>query len=268
MRRKVAFDLRELDVLHKDVRGLFALTLVLSACLISYMAVRVHLLPIRMTRIDFASLCFFAFASFVLCQAQLRCLRQMRGMARARLRGLMFVDELTGAYNYRYLKQRLEDEVDHARRSRRPLAIIYLDIDNFKALNDTLGHQAGNAGLKRIAQALVASIRRDGFVARHGGDEFVVVLPEADREGATAAVRRIAAQLDGLGLRIGDGEEAEPLTFSMGFATCPGDAESQEGLLRVADEAMYRDKQQGHRPVLSEVAPAPAERATGSAARA
>ena len=86
-------------------------------------------------------------------------------------------DELTGVYNYRYLEQRLTEELQRAKRHSSPLSVIYIDFDSFKLVNDTFGHETGNTVLQRVAQAARTSARGEDFVGRLGGDEFLIVRP-------------------------------------------------------------------------------------------
>ncbi|MFP4056426.1 MAG: GGDEF domain-containing protein [Candidatus Brocadiia bacterium] len=244
MSKKYAFRLRELHSLHANLRFVLVLMLLLTLSLLTYMAVRVFLLR-DVKLLDFFSLCFFAVACLVLCVGQLQCLRRMRHDTREKIEMMTFVDELTGVYNYRYLEQRLTEELQRAKRHGCPLAVIYMDFDNFKLVNDTFGHETGNTVLQRVSQVARASARGEDFVGRLGGDEFLVVLPQTDAAGALITAERIKKKLDSLELVASNGERIDFITFSMGVASYPADAESREDLLRAADEAMYRAKKAG-----------------------
>jgi len=285
MTTKLSFRLKELGALHTNVRVLFALILLLTAALLSYMGARVFVLSDRVRPLDLGVLSCFAVACLVLCNAQLHCLRRMQGETRVKLENLTFVDELTGVYNYRYLKQRLAEELRRAEEAHAPAALIYLDVDHFKQVNDLLGHHVGDKTLQQIARSLRTSVRSEDFVGRLGGDEFVVVLPYTDRAGADSVAERIKANLDALRLPAGVGPDAEaargePSQFArggqtaelpsaacvsvcVGTAAYPADGTTHEQLLRIADRAMYRAKKdrgknpQERRPAAGELPPAP-----------
>jgi diguanylate cyclase (GGDEF)-like protein len=136
-------------------------------------------------------------------------------------------DPLTNLLNRRSFVQRLDAEVARSRRYTRPLALLVFDLDELKMVNDTQGHAAGDEALKRVAEALRATIRSGDNAFRIGGDEFAVILPEADEHDARAAAQRIADELQ--------------LAASFGVAVCGADCEAGT-LLREADDAMYRMK--------------------------
>jgi len=239
------FRLRELASLHASLRGLLFLALLLTVALLTYIFVRVRLVGEVLSPLDFASMCLFALAAVLLCYVQLRCLRQLRCETRRKVERLTFVDPLSGAYNFRYLRQRLKEEFARARRLREPLAVVFLDFDHFKDVNDTFGHAEGNAVLEKIGGALRRAVRGEDFVGRLGGDEFLVVLPQTTRDGAVRAAERLKATLDTLDLRTTDGREVSFLTFSMGVAAFPEDASAIEALLSEADKALYKAKALG-----------------------
>ncbi len=245
MGKKFAFRLQELHSLHSNLRFVFVLLLVLTLSIIAYMGVRIFLLPERMTILEFSTLCFFAVACLVLCVGQLQCLKRMRHDTREKIEMMTFVDELTGVYNYRYLEQRLAEEIQRAKRHGSPISCVYIDFDNFKLINDTYGHETGNMVLQRVSQTARSSARGEDFVGRLGGDEFLIVLPQTDTAGALIAAERIKKKLDAMELVAGSGERIDFLTFSMGIASYPANAQSKDDLLRAADEAMYRAKKAG-----------------------
>ena len=245
MSKDATYQLKELSTLHGRVLSVFVLMFVLTFAILVYMALRVYVLPECITPIDFASLCSFALACAVLSTGQLGCLRRMRHSTGGKLEAMVFVDELTGVYNYRYLKQRLDEELERARRHGFPVSLICLDCDKFKLVNDTFGHEAGNAALRLIARTVQRCCRGEDLVGRMGGDEFLVILPQTDAAGATVAAERIKSHLDAADLASSDGQPFDFLSFSLGVASYPADARTRRALVRAADEAMYGAKRAG-----------------------
>jgi diguanylate cyclase (GGDEF)-like protein len=161
-----------------------------------------------------------------------------------RAEALTVTDDLTHLYNSRYLNQVLHREVKRASRSGRPLSLLFLDLDGFKGVNDTHGHLAGSAALVEAADVIRRSARETDVVARFGGDEFALILPDTGSEGAVAVGARVRERIDShtfltsMGLQI-------HLTASVGVATLPDVASSAEELVKAADVAMYRVKESG-----------------------
>jgi diguanylate cyclase (GGDEF)-like protein len=167
-----------------------------------------------------------------------------RKLAEERIRHLAQHDHLTGLPNRLLLADRVEQAMLHARRERHALALLYLDLDHFKPINDRLGHRIGDLLLIALARRLTDCLRDDDTVARVGGDEFVVLLHSLDgpEDGALVA-RKI---LDAVALPFMIEGQALELGCSIGLAVFPGDAGDFEDLLRSADRAMYRAKQGGN----------------------
>src|SRR5207237_375053 len=115
--------------------------------------------------------------------------------SQAQLARLVIQDQLTNVLNARAFADRLSQELDRNRRYPRPLALLYMDLDNFKVINDTHGHQTGDAVLRLVADAMRSSIRQADIVGRLGGDEFAVLMPETDAQLADAAAKRLVASL-------------------------------------------------------------------------
>lgn len=161
-----------------------------------------------------------------------------------RAEALSVTDDLTQLYNSRYLSQVLRRETKRATRSARPLSLLFVDLDGFKSINDSHGHLFGSRALVEAAAVIRASARETDVVARFGGDEFALVLPDTGADGAVSVGERvrdkIAAHrfLSAHGLDIG-------LTVSVGVATLPDVASSAEQLIQAADDAMYWVKDHG-----------------------
>lgn len=158
-------------------------------------------------------------------------------------------DQLTGLPNRRYLWEVLGAELMRARRKQVPLAVMMLDIDHFKQINDRWGHEAGDLVLKNVTYAIRAVVRGSDLVARYGGEEFVVVLPEADEGIALARAEAVRTQIARLQLTYG-GQSLGTITASFGIAVSRELRETAEGMVRVADHAMYEAKQGGRNRVM------------------
>jgi two-component system cell cycle response regulator len=157
---------------------------------------------------------------------------------------LSVTDDLTQLYNSRYLNQVLRRESKRASRSGRPLSLLFADLDGFKGVNDTYGHLAGSRALVEAAGVIRGSARETDVIARFGGDEFALVLPDTGSEGAVAVAERVRERI-ALHLFLADAGLTVRLTVSVGVATLPDVAASAEELVKVADEAMYRVKESG-----------------------
>jgi diguanylate cyclase (GGDEF)-like protein len=151
-------------------------------------------------------------------------------------------DGLTELHNYRFFQHRLSIELNRAQRFNRPLSLIMLDLDHFKAYNDIFGHQAGDQALQRLAWLLRHSSRSYDLVARYGGDEFVIILPETDKMTAAEVAERIRGAVETTVI-AGDPEGLRGhFTASLGIASFPEDATEQSDLVRKADLALYHAK--------------------------
>ncbi len=163
--------------------------------------------------------------------------------ANALLHQLATTDGLTGLHNHRLFHERLESETARATRYNVPLSLVMLDVDYFKAFNDTYGHPAGDEILKEIAARIGALARASDVVARYGGEEFAILLPDTDREGAYAFAERCRAAIE-----AGPWPVAKT-TASLGVATLISPATSHTSLLSAADKALYRSKREGRNRV-------------------
>jgi diguanylate cyclase (GGDEF)-like protein len=158
-----------------------------------------------------------------------------REQAAQQLRHLSTIDALTGIANYRQLIDRLQAEIERSQRTARPFALLFLDLDGFKSINDRYGHLVGNRALCRVVEVLRFSCRAIDTPARFGGDEFVVILPETDGAAAEQLSRRIAD-------RLARDRETPLITVSLGVAVYPDSAETSEALLAAADRSLYEMK--------------------------
>lgn len=157
-----------------------------------------------------------------------------------REQGLSRIDSLTGAANKRQFNERLQTELKRARRYGHPLTLAYVDLDNFKQVNDDFGHSEGDKVLFTIVQKAQEALRTSDMVARLGGDEFAFLLPETGEAEARVCMEKIRAQLL---------EEMQmrnwPVSFSIGVLTCLADVQSEDALIRQADQLMYAVKNSG-----------------------
>ncbi|MBW2617726.1 MAG: diguanylate cyclase [Deltaproteobacteria bacterium] len=150
-------------------------------------------------------------------------------------------DALTGLLNHRRLNEELNKEMERARRQNTTLSLVMMDLDNFKQLNDTYGHLVGDQALRLVSQSLMQTCRVIDVVGRYGGDEFLIILPGTDAEGAKLLAERITEDLS-LRTLEGAGQNHQTVSASLGLSTFPYDAGSPTILLDMADKAMYRSK--------------------------
>ena len=155
-------------------------------------------------------------------------------------------DALTGLPNRRHFDQRFEPELQRARRLGYPLSFLFVDMDDFKEINDTLGHQSGDAALRQAGAALAASLRASDFLARWGGDEFVVLLPGVASEELPVVGEKLLQSLASLPPYV-PGAAGRPLAVSMGGAVFPQDGDTAEKLVEAADRALLAAKARGGR---------------------
>ncbi len=160
---------------------------------------------------------------------------------------LMTVDGLTGLFNKRYFNEAHERELQRAVRYGRPLSILLFDIDHFKNINDRFGHVAGDSLLKQLANAVREKLRAHDILARVGGEEFGVLLPEVEKEGATFTAEKIRAVVERTEFAF-DGEKM-PATISVGVATNTAKLATPLALYGAADAALYAAKTRGRNRV-------------------
>ena len=165
------------------------------------------------------------------------------------LRRQSTTDELTGLYNRRWFDETLRRELFRAERKRAALAIVMLDLDHFKHMNDTYGHEAGDLVLRAVGQCLRDAVRRSDVACRYGGEELVLVLPECDGAAAVRCAETIRSAVEALALRQGD-VLLPAVTASFGVAVWPAHGEDAATLLQSADRALYTAKHGGAEPGL------------------
>jgi diguanylate cyclase (GGDEF)-like protein len=162
----------------------------------------------------------------------------------AQMQQQALTDGLTGCYNRRSFELQLERDLHLATRMRQPLSLVMLDLDNFKHINDQAGHDAGDAALVMLADSLRAELRAVDTAARFGGDEFVIILPQANKDGALIVAERLRRRMEKI-----DVPDFGQITASFGVATFPTHASSRDTLVVAADRALYNSKHAGRNRV-------------------
>jgi diguanylate cyclase (GGDEF)-like protein len=172
-------------------------------------------------------------------------------------------DSVTGLYNRRFLEESLDREISRARRYGHTLALMVFDVDHFREFNDTLGHTAGDAILSSVGECMLSLSRREDLVARHGGDQFALMMVNASREIAwqrAELIRQRARSLEA----GGNDQRLGPVTLSVGIALLPEHGDSAQALLQAADAALLRSKQAGRNRVAIAEGAGRAQQPTGA----
>jgi len=191
--------------------------------------------------------------AYGLIAGHMRTISNQLAQAHATIQKQALTDALTGLPNHRAIIEQMEKEVARAQRFGRPLSLIFFDGDRFKRVNDTYGHRIGDAVLRELGERVGRVLRGGDTLGRFGGEEFVILLPEADLEQACLIAERIRATVAATPLATKHVEEGINTTISVGVATYPTNGETMNGLLEKADQAMYWAKRLGRNQVRTAV---------------
>jgi two-component system cell cycle response regulator len=167
---------------------------------------------------------------------------------------MAITDQLTGLHNRRYMSRHLDTLLDSAKKNNRPLTFVIMDIDFFKQVNDTHGHDIGDEVLKEFASRIAANVRGIDLACRYGGEEFVVVMPDTDIAFAYSISERLRQSIETTPIKISSAPHQLPITISIGIAKCEGEGDTADALLRRADQALYRAKRSGRNRVVADAA--------------
>ncbi len=173
--------------------------------------------------------------------------------ANEEIRLLSISDPLTKVFNRAYLSVRLSEEIDRTQRYKRPISIIMCDIDHFKKINDSLGHQAGDVVLERFTRLLKGLIRpKIDCLARYGGEEFIIILPETNFSGAEIMAARLHKNVNEMKILLDDEDLSITASFGVcGTTTTPSPIITPDSLIKQADDLMYQAKKEGRNRVVS-----------------
>jgi diguanylate cyclase len=159
-------------------------------------------------------------------------------------------DPLTDLYNRRYMEESLDRELRRTARREQPLAVLMIDVDHFKKFNDSFGHEAGDVLLRELARLFRAQLRADDIACRYGGEEFMLILPEANLASAVERAERLCRIVNDSDFQY-RGRPLPKFTVSIGVACCPQHGVAREALLQTADRALYRAKEEGRNRVIA-----------------
>ncbi len=167
---------------------------------------------------------------------------------------MAITDQLTGLHNRRYMSRHLDTLIVNAQKSTKPISFLIMDIDFFKSVNDTYGHDIGDEVLRDFAGRLSANVRGIDLACRYGGEEFVVVMPDTDIAFASSIAERLRASVEATPFAISRVPHKLSVTISIGIAASEGPADTAEALLHRADQALYRAKREGRNRVIAAAA--------------
>jgi two-component system cell cycle response regulator len=167
---------------------------------------------------------------------------------------LAVTDQLTGLHNRRYMTGQLAALVARAAKGGQPTAALLIDIDHFKKINDTFGHDAGDEILREFALRVASNVRAIDLPCRYGGEEFVVIMPDTTLESAERIAERIRTHVAGSAFRVANGSEVLTVTISIGVAATIGETDTPAALMKRADEALYEAKAAGRNKVCARAA--------------
>ena len=162
---------------------------------------------------------------------------------------LATIDGLTELYNHRYFQESLKKQVEISKRYEQPFSLLILDIDFFKKVNDTYGHQAGDAVLKQVAQILKKNARNTDVICRYGGEEMGIILPNTIAQEALNLAKRINSAVEEYNFIL-DTNKSGKVTVSVGVATFPENADNAKDLIEFADKGLYYAKEHGRNQVV------------------
>ncbi len=165
-------------------------------------------------------------------------------ISNAQLYKLAITDSLTKLYIRRHFEQQLDNEMRRSARYKHDMSLLIMDIDNFKSINDTYGHQMGDEILKEISEVIIKTVRKIDLPSRYGGEEFAVILPETNKENSRRIAERLRKQIAAITLESKDKKKVSP-TISIGIASFPLDTEEKEDIIGFADKALYFAKSTG-----------------------
>lgn len=176
-----------------------------------------------------------------------------------RLREMVSIDTLTGLYNFRYFTQALDQEMERTRRSGHATAVVMIDLDHFKSVNDTYGHSAGNTVLQELANCMSSSFRKLDVCCRYGGEEFAVILPATELLVAVHVAERLRERIEAMTISVMDNDGREKLvrvTASLGIGLYHRNGvDDVDELMKTADKYLYQAKQTGRNRVCYEIKP-------------
>jgi len=163
---------------------------------------------------------------------------------RETLRDQSIRDPLTGLFNRRFMQESLDRELQRAKRKKRPLAVIFIDLDHFKRFNDTFGHAAGDLILRTMGELFQRHFRGDDVICRYGGEEFAIILPESSAKDAAKRANLLRIEASKISMRH-LGQVLDSVTLSIGVAAFPEHGSTTEQILRMADQSLYQSKTEG-----------------------